>query len=363
MSTHANNDQDLGLAMSPWETIVRQHPSKTHYQAGYRELNDWIEQQDQQPEINLAATFPHQLRFRKRMPDAEQDESPRSGEDVEDEPRAQAAANRRDEQEMAQMRSSESRQQTRTSHDATSTIDFQSKSADDDQSRLPPDAPHNTWANFRTKHRRILAEFLGTTLVMFIGICANLTYITSDGQHVNLLAVDLVWGFAVMIGIYVSGGASGGFLNPSITVMLSVLRGFPAKRVPSYIIAEVFGAFVGAILAYAINRDNIMHLHEGLIPGSTGIYFYTQPQPWVTPLTAFFNEFLVSAVLGCAVMALGDSGNSPPGAGMHAFIIGLVVTTCTIIGSYSTSACLNPARDFGMYKAPDIYGREHLVRK
>ncbi|KAK5734354.1 hypothetical protein LTR17_009018 [Elasticomyces elasticus] len=129
--------------------------------------------------------------------------------------------------------------------------------------------------------------------------------------------------------------------------MLSVLRGFPAKRVPSYIVAEVFGAFVGAILAYAIYRDNIMHLHEGLIPDSTGIYFYTQPQAWITPITAFFNESLVSAVLGCAVMALGDSGNSPPGAGMHAFIIGLMVTTCTIIGSYSTSACLNPARDFG----------------
>ncbi|KAK5686004.1 hypothetical protein LTS10_002117 [Elasticomyces elasticus] len=329
--------------MSPWETIVRQHPSKTHYQAGYRELNEWIEQQDTQPEISLAATFPHQLRFRKRSDHQTQADDKTEPQD------------RGNDDEVTQ---------DATSQHATSTADFADQGIEldkqqsrnlhhepsqstHDQSQLNLDASHNAWANIRTKHKRVLAEFLGTALVIFIGICANLAYVTSKGQHVNLLTVDLAWGFAVMIGIYVSGGPSGGFLSPSITIMLSVLRGFPAKRVPSYIVAEVFGAFVGAILAYAIYRDNIMHLHEGLIPESTGIYFYTQPQPWITPLTAFFNEFLVSAVLGCAVMALGDSGNSPPGAGMHAFIIGLVVTTCTVIGSYSTSACLNPARDFG----------------
>ncbi|KAK3642106.1 hypothetical protein LTR56_010977 [Elasticomyces elasticus] len=315
-SIHDAGD-DLGSATSPWETIVRQHPSKTHYQAGYRELNnEWIEQQDQHPEISLAATFPHQLRFRKR-PDhqwtdgAERHEegaSRQHGESDEAVSRAHAVSHEGDEQEMVRKGTNDSqRWDPGNSQGATSTVDLESSLADNDASQQHPDAPHNAWTKFRTKHKRVLAEFLGTALVIFIGICANLAYVTSKGQHVNLLTVDLAWGFAVMIGIYVSGGPSGGFLNPSIAIMLSVLRGFPAKRVPSYIVAEVFGAFVGAILAYAIYRDNIMHLHEGLIPDSTGIYFYTQPQPWITPLTAFFNEFLVSAVLGCAVMALGAS--------------------------------------------------------
>jgi len=87
------------------------------------------------------------------------------------------------------------------------------------------------------------------------------------------------------------------------------------RRILCYTLSELAGAFVGALLAYVIYQDNIMHLDGALIPESTGIYFYTQPQPWTRPVTAFFNEFLCSAVLGCTIMALGDASNSPPGAG------------------------------------------------
>ena len=74
---------------------------------------------------------------------------------------------------------------------------------------------------------------------------------------------------------------------------------------------------------------------------------YTQPRDWIRVSTAFFSELLGSAVLTCTVMALGDSGNSPPGAGMHALIIGLVVTATSMALSWPTRGCFNPARDFG----------------
>jgi len=35
-------------------------------------------------------------------------------------------------------------------------------------------------------------------LVMFIGVSANLAYITSGGEKVNILTVDLAWGFVVV---------------------------------------------------------------------------------------------------------------------------------------------------------------------
>lgn len=120
-----------------------------------------------------------------------------------------------------------------------------------------------------------------------------------------------------MLAIYIAGGSSGAFLNPALTIMLSIFRGFPAKRVPVYIFAQILGAFTGAVLAFAINRDAILHLDGALIPASTGIAFYTQPKPWTQHSTAFFCEVLGTAVIGCSILALGDSGNSPPGAGMH----------------------------------------------
>ncbi|KAF2769410.1 aquaporin-like protein [Teratosphaeria nubilosa] len=207
--------------------------------------------------------------------------------------------------------------------------------------------PHNVLARFRLKYHRPLAEWLGTTIAMFIGISANLAVVTSSEQAATYQTMYFAWGFAIMLGIYVAGGGSGAFLNPAITIMLSVLRGFPAKRIPSYICVQILGAFIGALLAFAIYYDNIIHLDGGLKPESTGIMFYTQPKSWESAATAFFTEFLGSMILGCCILALGDSGNSPPGAGMHAFIIGLLITCCLMCFSYSTGGCFNGARDLG----------------
>jgi aquaglyceroporin related protein len=149
-------------------------------------------------------------------------------------------------------------------------------------------------------------------------------------------------------GIYISGGSSGAFLNPSLIITLTIFRGFPWRRVPQYILIQILGAFTGALLAFAVHHDSILYLDNGsLLPASTGVSMYTQPRDWIRPSTAFFTELLGSAVLTCTIMALGDSGNSPPGAGMHALIIGLVVTATSMALSYPTRGCFNPARDLG----------------
>lgn len=71
----------------------------------------------------------------------------------------------------------------------------------------------------------------------------------------------------------VAGGISGGHLNPSVTIViptallptpfdlslmlpslsqsLAIFRGFPWRMVPRYILAQVLGAFCGALIIYA----------------------------------------------------------------------------------------------------------------
>lgn len=95
--------------------------------------------------------------------------------------------------------------------------------------------------------------------------------------------------------------------------------------------------------------------------GNTGIAIYTQPSSFATSGTAFFNEFTATAILSCAVLALGDDSNAPPGAGMHAFIVGLLVTALTMAFGYDTGACLNPARDFGPRMAAAAVGYSRQV--
>lgn len=65
------------------------------------------------------------------------------------------------------------------------------------------------------------------------------------------------------------------------------------------------------------------------------------------PSPAFCNELVSGVVLMVVLLALGDDTNAPPGAGMNAFILGLLVTTLQFTNSYQTGLALNPARDFG----------------
>lgn len=133
-----------------------------------------------------------------------------------------------------------------------------------------------------------------------------------------------------------------------LVFVLAVFRGFPAKRIPVYVFVQILGAFVGALLAFAVHKDAILHLDGALLSETTGVNFYTQPQAeYISVSTAFSVEMLGSAVMACTILALGDSGNSPPGAGMHAFIIGLLITTTCMALGWTTRGCFNPARDLG----------------
>lgn len=142
--------------------------------------------------------------------------------------------------------------------------------------------------------------------------------------------------------------------------MLCLFRGFPFNKCLEYFVAQFLGALTAAGISFALYVDAIDHLDNGrLIPNTTGIAFYTEPKSWVSPATAFFNEIVGSAILGCTILALGDDTNAPPGAGMHAFIIGLLVFILSVAFSPNTSACLNPVRDFAPRLVASMAGYGH----
>jgi aquaglyceroporin related protein len=119
----------------------------------------------------------------------------------------------------------------------------------------------------------------------------------------------------------------------------------------SYILAQVLGATTAAGIAYAIYHDAIVQAAvTSNVPQSQSAAkeaMVTSPKEFVNPAAAFFTEFVGSAVLIGVIMALGDDTNAPPGAGMQAFIIGLLITVLVLALGYTTGGCFNPARDFG----------------
>ncbi|KAJ5232508.1 MIP transporter [Penicillium chermesinum] len=205
---------------------------------------------------------------------------------------------------------------------------------------------HTTWSVIRTKHREALAEALAVFVQLTIGFCADLSVTVANAGNPNTTA--WAWGFATMIGIYISGGISGAHLNPAVTILLWFYRGFPKAKMPEYFAAQFIAAFCAGLAAYGLYYHSIEVYQSNHADIAVVNSFVTsQREAWIGPATAFFNEFLGTTLLSVTILALGDDQNAPPGAGMNSLVIGLVITCLTLAFAYQTGAALNPSRDFG----------------
>jgi glycerol uptake facilitator protein len=92
--------------------------------------------------------------------------------------------------------------------------------------------------------RQLLAEFLGTGIIVGLGTGAVMSYIFA-GALVGLFQVAAVWIIAVTIAIATAGPISGAHLNPAISVTFAIFRpcgGFGWIKVPPFIVAQLCGA-------------------------------------------------------------------------------------------------------------------------
>ncbi|GAA6062008.1 hypothetical protein JCM10212_006083 [Sporobolomyces blumeae] len=221
-----------------------------------------------------------------------------------------------------------------------------------------PDGPpvRNVWGTIRFVLREPMAEFLGTLMLVVLGIGADCQTKISGNTAGDYSSQNWTWGFAVMISVYVAGGISGGHTNPAVTISLALFRGFPWKMVPRYVLAQVFGAFCGALMIYgnykrAIHDYDPNHLiHASADPplNASATLFITAPaqQVGTTPL-GFAQEVLAGGILMIAVLALGDENNAPPGAGLGAIVLGFVVVAIGMSNGWVSGYAINPARDLG----------------
>jgi aquaglyceroporin related protein len=209
---------------------------------------------------------------------------------------------------------------------------------------------HTHWSVIRLKFREPLAELLAVICQLTLGFCTNLVIACSKDSAGNAISAAWSWGLATMVGIYIAGGISGAHLNPAMSIMLWIYRGFPLRKIPVYGIAQILGAFTAALISFGLFRNSIVELANTTDLASTGTAsaFLTYPRnAWIDPVTAFFTEFTGTAIMSVAILALGDDSNAPPGAGMNALVIGLISTVISMALGWNTGLAMNPARDIG----------------
>jgi aquaglyceroporin related protein len=131
------------------------------------------------------------------------------------------------------------------------------------------------------------------TVQLTLGFCSDLVVATSNGKAGNEETTDWAWGLATMVGIYIAGGISGAHLNPAISIMLYIYRGFPLRKVPGYVLAQLLGAFLAGLIAFGLFQNDII-AYGGADLGKSGTMsaFITYPRyEWIDASTSFFTEF------------------------------------------------------------------------
>ncbi|OIW26361.1 aquaporin-like protein [Coniochaeta ligniaria NRRL 30616] len=220
--------------------------------------------------------------------------------------------------------------------------------SDVEKDEVDPDELRNWWARLRARHPEPLAEFLATGVAVFLGLASTLSVNLSANQTTKYGDYETscwAWGFAWMFGIYLGGGVSGAHMNPSVSISLSIFRGFPWKQCAVYVVVQFIASIVAGALAYGIYAESINYADPQKMDMSKT--FFSTPREWVSMGSAFFNQVVGGAIMMTAVLALGDDQNNPPGAGMHALVLGLLVTTLKFTLGYNVGSALNPASDFG----------------
>jgi glycerol uptake facilitator-like aquaporin len=102
--------------------------------------------------------------------------------------------------------------------------------------------------------RRVLAEFIGTLLLLAIVIGSGIMAerLADGNAAIALLANTLatVGGLYVLIGVL--GPVSGAHMNPAVTLVMAACGVLKKRFVLPYIVAQLIGAACGAWLAHAM---------------------------------------------------------------------------------------------------------------
>ncbi|WP_345750481.1 MIP/aquaporin family protein [Microbacterium rhizophilus] len=194
-----------------------------------------------------------------------------------------------------------------------------------------------------------LSELVGTAMLILMGagVVANAILVKAKGFGGGFLMINWGWGLAVFTGVLVSA-YSGAILNPAVGLGLLLRGTIDAPQFFVATLAELVGAIVGAVLAWAAYKQ---HLDEEEDPGAKLGVFSTGPAirsyGW-----NLVTEIIGTFVLVFVIFAFADYGDVevgvPGGLGpLTALPVALLVVGIGASLGGPTGYAINPARDLG----------------
>jgi len=204
--------------------------------------------------------------------------------------------------------------------------------------------------------QNFLAELLGTMLLVILGdgVVANVVLNRTKGQNSGWIVITVGWGVAVAMAVYAVGRLSGAHLNPAVTVALAATGSFSWAEVPSYLAAQMIGAFLGAIVVWLAY---LPHWSATQAPGDKLAVFCTGPAVRA-PIPNLITEIIGTAVLLFGILAIAANAQTLSKAGdvdltlvfsrgLQPLLVGVLVLGIGVSLGGPTGYAINPARDLG----------------
>jgi len=186
--------------------------------------------------------------------------------------------------------------------------------------------------------RSLVAEFVGTLLLVFLAVGAAVSGVTGKGLVSGVVGVALAFGLVLLALAYAIGPVSGCHINPAVTLGVLLSRGMTAAEAGLYWVAQFAGAIAGAALLKLLTSG------FGDVTDTTGALGSNDYGANISGPGAFLLEVLLTMVFVTVILLVTGRSATPGFAGLA---IGLALTSVHLVGIPLDGTSVNPARSLG----------------
>ncbi len=174
--------------------------------------------------------------------------------------------------------------------------------------------------------KHVIAEFLGTFIILFCGTGA-MVISQETGGTIDHLGITICFAIAVTVSIYAFQSYSAAHFNPAVSISLWTVGLFPGKKLVPYI---------GSQFAGAISATLLLHL---LFPNN-------QQLGITLPRGSFVQSFVLECILGILliVVVLFTSQGKKSTRHLDGILIGATILLAALFAGPISGASMNPAR-------------------
>jgi aquaporin Z len=185
-----------------------------------------------------------------------------------------------------------------------------------------------------TLTRSLVAEFVGTALLVLVGVGSAVAGIQSGGP----VEVALAFGLVLLALAYALGPVSGCHVNPAVTLGVLLNRGMTLSEAAGYWVAQFAGGIAGAALLKLLTSG------FGDVTDQTGALGSNDYGTAISAGGAFLLEVLLTFVFVSVILLVTGRSATPGFAGLA---IGFTLAAVHLVGIPLDGTSVNPARSLG----------------